>query len=69
MEELTISNASPGVPKEGIGQALDMNTERYEPFDLKIGKLTRTDWERTNMMALAHQLMAKQGKLRSSVPH
>ena len=39
----------------------------YEPFDLKIGKLTGSNWERIDMTVLSNQLMAKQGKPRSSV--
>lgn len=41
--------------------------ERYEPFDLKIGKLTGTNWDRGNMTNLAKQLMAEQGEPRASI--
>lgn len=44
-----------------------MNMERYEPFDLKIGKLTGDNWERINMTTLAKQLMARQGEPRASI--
>lgn len=41
--------------------------EKYEPFDLKITKLTGTKWQRENVAALLKQLIAEQGKPRYSI--
>lgn len=41
--------------------------DRYEPFDLKITKLTGTKWRRENVAALLRQLIEEQGKPRYSV--
>lgn len=41
--------------------------DRYEPFDLKITKLTGTEWHRDNAPALARQLITEQGKPRFSI--
>lgn len=41
--------------------------DRYEPFDLKITKLTGTDWQRDNVAALLRQLIKEQGKPRYSI--
>jgi len=41
--------------------------DRYEPFDLKITKLTGTKWQRENVAALLRQLIEEQGKPRYSV--
>jgi len=40
---------------------------KYEPFDLKITKLTGAKWQRENVAALLKQLIAEQGKPRYSV--
>lgn len=44
-----------------------MSVDRYEPFDLKITKLTGKQWDRVNMQNLALQLMQFQGQPRASV--
>ncbi|GAI85708.1 unnamed protein product, partial [marine sediment metagenome] len=41
--------------------------DEYEPFDLKITKLTGTKWQRENAAALLRQLIAEQGKPRYSI--
>lgn len=41
--------------------------EKYEPFDLKITKLTGLEWQRGNVASLLRQLITEQGKPRYSV--
>lgn len=41
--------------------------DRYEPFDLKITKLTGMQWDRRNMGNLAKQFIQKQGRPRASI--
>lgn len=41
--------------------------DKYEPFDLKITKLTGAKWQRENVATLLRQLIAEQGKPRYSV--
>ena len=41
--------------------------DKYEPFDLKITKLTGTKWQRENVAALLKQLFDEQGAPRYSV--
>ena len=41
--------------------------ETYEPFDLKITKLTGQQWDRNDLAHLAEQLLESQGKPRTSI--
>lgn len=41
--------------------------DKYEPFDLKVTKLTGKKWDRNNLAHLAEQLFEKQGKPRASI--
>ncbi|GAH63220.1 unnamed protein product, partial [marine sediment metagenome] len=41
--------------------------DKYEPFDLKITKLTGIKWQRENVAALLRQLIGEQGRPRYSV--
>ncbi|GAH89634.1 unnamed protein product, partial [marine sediment metagenome] len=49
------------------GWVLGKNMDKFEPFDLKITKLTSQQWDRNNLAHLAEQLFEKQGKPRASI--
>ena len=65
--QIIIWNVLPEVPKESIGLASDMNMNKFEPFDLKITKLTGNNWDRKSPEHLLEQLMDNQGNPRHSI--
>jgi hypothetical protein len=66
-EETTILNSLSEDIRDHSGLAGEKNMQKYEPFDLKIGKLTGTAWNRDDMNNLSHQLIVYQGSHRSSI--